>query len=63
MRTPKDGFRNIYRVNESMSEPEWQDFAENRTDAGDIIYWLNYDHGIAEDSDDTFYSEPASFYF
>lgn len=62
MNITRDGFRNIYRVNESMSEPEWYDFATNATDAGDRIYWLNYDHGIAEDSDDCFYSAPASLY-
>ena len=62
MKLTTDSFRNIYRINESMSEPEWHDFATNRIDAGDRIYWLNFDHGIAEDSDERFYSAPASLY-
>lgn len=53
---------NIYRVNESMTAPEWYAFAENAVDAGDILYWLNFDHGIEQDSDDTFYRSPASLY-
>lgn len=53
---------NIFFISESMSAPEWVDFAENIADARTLMHSLRKDADIAEDSDDTFFCKAASFY-
>ena len=56
------GYRNIYFISESLNEPVFEDCVP-ANDVVAAISWLRHDAEIPEDSDDHYFSEPASIYF